>query len=325
MASSSRTNQSCKRMLWFVVALPLMALLAASISVWRQWRQDALDHRLIEAIKLHQTDKAISLLNHGASADSQDTPYESATIRKLVSDVWARLRGTKPPKEYYPSALMLAGIVNIDRDAIMFTIHRDVPLMQALLIHGADPNPPAGPYDLTALDMQICAGDAEVVKMMLDHGAQPNRKIREYPLLVAVLSDRADIARLLLEHGADVRARTTITDRASSPYMPIGATVLHFAASKSRRNSIQMLDLLTAYGVDVNAQDADGRTPLMWASVAAGRDIVPWLLRHGANASLRDNHGETALYFVKCWPDSPDKRAVARLIRETEAAKGAHH
>jgi hypothetical protein len=325
MTNRRRTNRRLRKItFWILVAVLLLASIATSISVWRHWRQDHLDHRLIEAIKLHQTDKALSLLDQGASANAQDAPYGAVPARKLMSDIWARLRGTKPPKEYHPSALMLASIVNIDRHAHVFTMHRDVPLMHALLIHGADPNPSVGPYDGTALDMQIWAGDAEVVKLMLDHGAQPNRKIRECPLLEAVLSDRVDIARLLLEHGADVRARTTITDRAWSPYMPVGTTVLHHTASKSRPNRIQMVDLLLSYGAEINAQDAEGRTPLMWASIEAGQDIVPCLLRHGANASLRAKHGETAFYLVKCWPDSPDKRAVARLLRQADAAKGTN-
>ena len=325
MTSRSHINrQPRKRILSIAVALLLLPLVAAILSIWGQWRQDDLNYRLIQSIKRHQTNLTISLLNKGASANAQDAPRGSTEVNKLVTDVWMRLRGTKPPKNYYPSALMLACIVNIDPHARLFTMHRDVPPMYALLSHGADPNS-AVQYGETALDVQISAGDAEVVKLMLDHGAQANRTIRMSPLLSAVLANRVDIARLLLEHGGDVRARTTVADRDWAPGMPIGVTLLHHAAIKSRRHRIQMLDLLLTYGADINAQDSAGRTPMMWASIEAGPEVVPWLLGHGANASLRDNNGQTALYYVKCWPDSPDKRAIARLLRQTEAVKGVHH
>ena len=64
----------------------------------------------------------------------------------------------------------------------------------------------------------------------------------------------------------------------------------------------QVRDLLDK-GADVNAQDKDGMTPLMWAmrSVPFGGgslDMVKMLLDRGADANAKDKSGGTALMNV---------------------------
>ena len=54
-------------------------------------------------------------------------------------------------------------------------------------------------------------------------------------------------------------------------------------------------------GANVNAQDDDGMTALMWTAFWGHTDAVRLLLNAGANANMQDNRGETALIKTAQW------------------------
>ncbi len=111
----------------------------------------------------------------------------------------------------------------------------------------------------------------------LDHADAEGRTL----LMEAVLERRLDLARILLEHGADP-ARA---DRE-------GATALHFAA---QAHLPEMAQLLLDRGAPVDAADHLGQTPLFRAlstyrGEAEGAAIWTLLLAD-ADRSLRNKHG----------------------------------
>jgi ankyrin repeat protein len=59
----------------------------------------------------------------------------------------------------------------------------------------------------TPLYVAAVQGEAEIVRLLLEAGADPNRESMDEtegtPLCAAAAHDRAEIVRLLLEHGAD--------------------------------------------------------------------------------------------------------------------------
>lgn len=57
------------------------------------------------------------------------------------------------------------------------------------------------------------------------------------------------------------------------------------------------LAVLATGSVDIDQGDAEGATPLMMAAVKGNTHIVEILLRKGANVSMVDNDGVTALHF----------------------------
>jgi ankyrin repeat protein len=298
-------------MRWLVIALPLLALVAASISIALQWRQENLDHRLIQAIKRRQNNLAISLLNAGASANAQDTPYSPLTIRTLVSTVWRILNRRGPSKLEYPSSLILTCTVGSDVHTVQSgAAPANAPLMRTLLSHGANPNVVHQGLNVTALDIEVMKGDCEVVKLMLEHGCQPNLSITpgQSPLGLALTYSRINVGKLLIGHGANINARVVN-----------GSTVLHWAASGC--DGVTWIDLLLSNGADINAQDVGGLTPLMEA-VYFGPVNVRLLLQHGADTSIRDTYGHTALDLLNRIqsPDASDKRAIMHLLTESEAA-----
>jgi ankyrin repeat protein len=75
-----------------------------------------------------------------------------------------------------------------------------------------------------------------------------------FPLRFTVLCLDIATARLLLEHGADPNAESTILGQ------PTGHRFLHSAIT--RRKSLEFVKLLSEYRADVNALDAEGLTAL---------------------------------------------------------------
>lgn len=66
-----------------------------------------------------------------------------------------------------------------------------------------------------------------------------------------------------------------------------------------REDRISEIDALLASGTPVNARDADGKTALIWAAQMGHERVVRRLLALGANRSLVDSSGLTALQHAK--------------------------
>ncbi|KAE9274754.1 hypothetical protein PF008_g29507 [Phytophthora fragariae] len=106
------------------------------------------------------------------------------------------------------------------------------------------------------------------------------------------------MARLLLEHGADVNAANTAT-----------ATPLHHAM---RRYDLELMDVLLAHGVDVNQRNRFGDTPLHQAARLALLPIM-WqkLLEHGADLTAEDRGGQTPMELI---PNNVLRASVAEVV-----------
>jgi outer membrane protein assembly factor BamB len=110
---------------------------------------------------------------------------------------------------------------------------------------------PAG----TAEDLWAAArqGDTARVAELLAHGVDPNAEFRAggTALLFAAQRGHAEVVRLLLDHGADLRATEKLNQ----------TSALHFATGYP-----EVVKILVERGADVNARELQkGQTPLWWA------------------------------------------------------------
>jgi cytohesin len=117
----------------------------------------------------------------------------------------------------------------------------------------------------------------------------------EAPLHVALRCSHADIAQLLLEHGADAKAQN---NRGRTPL---------FLASEG--GHLEVVRVLLERGADVEASGMDG-SPLEQASDWGHVEVVRVLLEHGADAkALNKRNNRTPLHFAQ-------GEMIARLLIE---------
>lgn len=113
------------------------------------------------------------------------------------------------------------------------------------------------------LPLLIARGHVEAVRTKLEAGAAPDGLHR------AAYCDRAEVVRLLLEHGADLEAR----DPGSS------STAVHWAVLGRGRDALAVL--LDA-GADPAPSNRWGETPLVLAVRLGRRDAAALLVAAGA-------------------------------------------
>jgi len=136
----------------------------------------------------------------------------------------------------------------------------DVDRVGSLLDGNADPDENNYRGD-TPLRAAIEGGHCGVVQLLLEKGADPNKKSGSYleigitPLQYVATNkgngerERGAITQLLLTHGADVHVKMKELDK----------TALHFAAEKGFG---EVVDLLLSYGARVNELTGVGQTSL---------------------------------------------------------------
>ena len=188
-------------------------------------------------------------------------------------------------------------------------------------------------------------GRVEICKLLLEHGADPNafEEGMGYPIMVDAVK-HPTVVRLLIEHRANLRRRITWRGGRSGPQL-IGdeASALHYAVSEG---SLESVKLLLAAGLDPNAADDQGQTPLHIAvkfSVIKPQldadlrhlngqgepaqketchfaDMVAVLLENDASVSFTDRSGKTPLE----WADGvkvPEE--IRKLLRRKQAVTDA--
>ena len=133
------------------------------------------------------------------------------------------------------------------------------------------------------------AGDVARVRELV--GGDPARANGVAPdgysaLGLAAFFKRRDVVRYLLESGADPRPASRNG----------GFTPLHSAvATDAGAADVEIVRMLLDKGADPNARSQSGSTPLHTVAFTADRASLDLLLRHGADRTIKNNDGNTAL------------------------------
>jgi ankyrin repeat protein len=96
-----------------------------------------------------------------------------------------------------------------------------------------------------------------------------------------------DLMKLLLLHGADPMLATDFADTALTAAAGIG-WVEGVTYEHSAKHNIEAIKMLLDLGLDPNAANRDGRTPLMGAAIKGRNEIVQMLVNRGAKLETRD-------------------------------------
>lgn len=214
-----------------------------------------------------------------------------------------------PPQPHNLVIALLSGSEEINNLFLEAVQAGDENAVRCCLIARIDLNIP-DQYDRTAIDHAAYHGFAEILRDLLDAGAQqtmitlslacceevprskvdvvrvllerqadPNKTGRDFdlPMFCALRRARDDgVFRLLLDNGA----RLDVRDRQ-------GSTLLH----RCRRAAIG--EMLINCGAEVNARDLQGCTPLFGASL----EMMKLLLARGCDPKATNSQGQTALHW----------------------------
>ncbi len=205
-------------------------------------------------------DVALLLIDHGADVNAEGAgkwrPLDAA-VRASRKDV-AKLLADKGADTSHQDYLLFRACGQVDKDLAELVIRKGVnvnsqawgyaPALEAIWSGYTKATKPA--------DVPRLLG---VLKLLLDHGADPDAKDRWDWSLLHYACGNVDLTKLLLDRGANPNVRTCG-----------GRTPLHFVADEGNKAATQ---LLLSRGADVNAKDLDGHTPLSYAEDLGDNDM----------------------------------------------------
>jgi quinoprotein dehydrogenase-associated probable ABC transporter substrate-binding protein len=138
----------------------------------------------------------------------------------------------------------------------------DADAVKLLAAHGGDPNAVSA-QSLTALGIATQYGKDKAAVALIEAGADPNRPVGDAgytPLMLVAANDARDVARALMQKGADVNAHNSG-----------GVTALMIAAANGRA---EMAELLVRAGANVRAQSERGDTALSIARAKGHEKVI---------------------------------------------------
>ncbi|MDX3775555.1 ankyrin repeat domain-containing protein [Chromatiaceae bacterium AAb-1] len=135
---------------------------------------------------------------------------------------------------------------------------------------------------ITPLIYAIEQDNLAAFRLMLENGADPNHRISSggSAMTFSIANDDPTYLRLLIEFGGD--ANFFHESRRES--------VIFSALSPGKQ---EHLKILFNAGADINARDGVNRTPIMVSGVLNQYETVLYLLKKGADCTLKDNFNYT--------------------------------
>ena len=152
-------------------------------------------------------------------------------------------------------------------------------------------------------------GDMEIAKLLVENGADVNARSTEFgqaPIVLAMQFGYQDIAMYLLDNGTSIDGCDVL-----------GISHLNWAISA---NDLAICRELINCGADVNIQDVNGFTALFEAAKSSinAKEKIDLLINAGADIHIKNNSGETALDIitVPIFEDDPVYMENARILRQ---------
>lgn len=133
-----------------------------------------------------------------------------------------------------------------------------------------------GNYSETALMKSSVTGNLEIVKFLVENGANTNVKTPhgETALMNAFYWQNFDILKFLVENDADPNTKSNR-----------GETALMEAITRFSGNvAFKIVKLLTEHGADINAKNSDNESVVYIAHRSFCHDIEVYFLEYGAEA-----------------------------------------
>lgn len=159
----------------------------------------------------------------------------------------------------------------------------NVRVVQGLLQRGFDPNT-VNPEGVPALMLAVREPSLKVAELLAAH---PDTKTEvrnsndESVLMLAAIKGYLELVQKLVDNDADVNKT--------------GWTALHYAASGGH---VPVIAHLLEHSAYIDAESPNGTTPLMMAAMYGSPEAVKHLIQAGADLTIKNQLGLTALDFA---------------------------
>ena len=262
-----------------------------------------------------------------AAADGQDVdinPFRGGPppqVGNMTPLMFAARQGDLESAKILLAAKADVNPVTVDgwSPLLIATQNRHYKLGALLLSQGANPNQATekgwtslylatdnrniegGEYPVRQPDMD----HLEFIKLLLDTKADPNARSKDYtetrtnftmqwlnedgatPFLRAAQSGDLPLMKMLLTYGADPKLATKNNTNALMVATGVG-WVEGVTYEWSAKDSLEAAKMCLDLGLDINAQDNDGRTALHGAAHKGRNEVIEMLVSRGAKLDLRD-------------------------------------
>ncbi|MBC7437406.1 MAG: ankyrin repeat domain-containing protein [Bdellovibrionales bacterium] len=172
--------------------------------------------------------------------------------------------------------------------------------VRTLLQRGFDPNT-LDPKGHPGLYLALSEPSLKAAQVLIDWpktNVEARNAADESPLMIAALKGHLEMAQRLIKRDADVNKT--------------GWTPLHYAATHAHLDVMRLLLENYAY---IDAESPNKTTPLMMAASYGTPDAVNLLLEAGADPSLKNTQGLSAIDFAQRASRADVAQLIAGFIR----------
>lgn len=200
--------------------------------------------------------------------------------------------------------------------ALMVAVrNEEVGNVKRLLEEGAQADVVSAGESAFPLEVAAVAGNAEIVRLLLEHDAVPDSfRGADAPLWAALLHDHEAAATLLVDAGATIdlpmrKGMSTFYCAVMLDYAELVSKMVAHEADihapgpqgsplheAAENGNLALVKLLVANGADLNRINDLGETPIFLAAERHHFEVLQWLVDKGADASAANGLGNTILH-----------------------------
>ena len=283
-------------------------------------------HRVLEHKKTipkgpHHVETVRVLLEHGARVDLRGG--HGRMTAPCLAAVGGEIRFLPVLREYIEDWDIFTCVALGEEERVRALLDGDAGLVAAVDENRWRPLNYAAASGAGRDDADVAARLEAIVARLLERGAEVNRPP---PALTSAIGNPA-MMRALLDAGAKpdpglISALWNVDYDSVELLLAAGADIRHPAVDDTLSELVQygtykMARFLIDRGANVNGvDDHRGRTALHWAAVrGAGKEFVSYLLDQGADPSIRDQEGATALDVAR----ERKRKTIISMLQERGA------
>lgn len=257
------------------------------------------------AIRAGKLDRAKVLLEAGASIDKEASTKGNALKMAVLEINPEAVRflinhGANINKHnYYSDPVLISTIVAMGRrDTNATKRAKYLDMVRLLLSLGADPNVETEDSDDpdhefgNPLQYALRRGNFEVAKLLLEHGANP-RQLYSW-LVSAIENENMPLLNFILDQGININEEITTSSFNSwtaRMVTKVGSPLLYAIISGKKH----IVDMLLAKGADQNGRDVNGKPYLLHALESGNKEIIDIFLTKDIDINAKNADGKPYL------------------------------